>query len=144
MQDIRSRELVWALGSCCALHGKPFDPELLLKQHAPPYSVATLITAARALGFQARLLRVASAELAGLSTTAILLLASAEEQPGLGLLVSANADAVTWIASGSNEPNPQPLAEFEARYSGQILLLQPQVEALNDPDQPQAGSAAFG
>jgi subfamily B ATP-binding cassette protein HlyB/CyaB len=144
MQDIQLRELVWALGSCCALHGKPFDPELLLKQHAPPYSAATLVTVSRALGFQARLLEASSAELARLSTTTIFLLTPAENQPGLGLLVSASADAVTWIPAGSNKPNTQPLAEFDARYSGQILLLQPQVEAVNDPDQPQQGSASFG
>ncbi len=144
MQEVQSRELVWALGSCCALHGKPFDPQLLLKQHAPPYSAATLITASRALGFQARSLGVASSELAGISTTAILLLEPVEGQPGLGLLVSADANTITWIAAGSNEPGTQPLAEFEARYSGQILLLQPQVDAVNDPDQPQAESASFG
>ncbi|MGH8857418.1 MAG: peptidase domain-containing ABC transporter [Polaromonas sp.] len=51
---------------------------------------------------------------------------------------------MSWIAAGSTEPGSQPLAEFEARYSGQILLLQPQLEAVSDPDQPQAGSASFG
>ena len=144
MQDIRSRELIWALGSCCALHGKPFDPQLLLKQHAPPYSSATLITASRALGFQARLLNVIFSELGNVSTTAILLLRSVETQPGLGLLVSANANTITWIAAGSNDARTQPLAEFEELYSGELLLLQPQVDAVNDPDQPQVGSKAFG
>ena len=144
MQYIESRELLWALGSCCALHGRPFDPQLLLKQHAPPYSAATLVTASRALGFQARLLGVTSSELVGISVTAVLLLDAVEGQPGLGLLVNADANSVTWIAAGSNDPNTQPLAEFAARFSKQILLLQPQVEAVNDPDQPQLGSASFG
>ena len=123
MQDIPSRELIWALGSCCALHGKPFDPQLLLKQHAPPYSSATLITAARALGFQARLLGVAASELVGISTTAILLLEPVEGEPGLGLLVRADANTITWIVGGSNDPTSQPLAEFEARYSGQVFKI---------------------
>lgn len=144
MQDIESRELLWALGSCCALHGKPFDPQLLLKQHAPPYSAATLVTASRALGFQARLLGVASSELVGISVTAVLLLDAVEGEPGLGLLVNTDANSITWIAAGSNDPNTQPLAEFEARFSKQVLLLQPQVEAVNDPDQPQTGSTSFG
>ena len=144
MQDIPSRELIWALGSCCALHGKPFDPQLLLKQHAPPYSSATLITAARALGFQARLLGVAASELVGISTTAILLLEPVEGEPGLGLLVRADANTITWIVGGSNDPTSQPLAEFKARYSGQLLLLQTQIDAVSDPDQPEAGLASFG
>ena len=146
MQDIPSRELIWALGSCCALHGKPFDPQLLLKQHAPPYSSATLITAARALGFQARLLDVVASELVGISTTAILLLEPVEGEPGLGLLVraDANTNTITWIVGGSNDPTSQPLAEFKARYSGQLLLLQTQIDAVSDPDQPEAGLASFG
>ena len=106
--------------------------------------MATLITAARALGFQARLLGVASSELASISTTAILLLEPVEGEPGLGLLVRADANTITWIAGGSNDPTSQPVAEFEARYSGQILLLQAQVDAVSDPDQPQAGAASFG
>ena len=115
MQDIPSMELIWALGSCCALHGKPLDPELLLKQHAPLYSSATLITAARALGFQGRLLGVAASKLVGISTTVILLLEPVEVEPGLGLLVRADANTLTWIVGGSNDPISQPAAEFEAR-----------------------------
>lgn len=144
MQNIESRELVWALGSCCALHCKPFDAGLLLKQHAPPYTTATLVTASRATGFQARLLEVALSELAGISTTVLLLLRPAEEKPGLGLLVSADAQNISWIPAGSNEPRTQALIEFETQYSGKVLILQAQVEAASDPDQPQAGAKSFG
>lgn len=149
MQDIEAKELVWALGSCCAVHGLPFDPGLLLKANAPPYSAATLVTAARALGFQCRQLALPAASLAGITSTAILLLKPVDDQASLGLLVSADADAatITWIAGGNTEPITQPLTEFASRYQGQLLLLQAQAEALADPDQPQpqpAGQAAFG
>ena len=127
MQDIPLRELIWGLGSCCALHGKPFDPQLLLKQHEPPYSSATLITAARPLGFQARLLRVTASELLNISTTAILLLEPVEGEEGFGLLVRADANTITititWIVGGPNDPTSQPVAEFEARYSGQVFKI---------------------
>jgi len=144
MQDIEPRELVWALGSCCALHGKPFDAGLLLKQHAPPYTAATLVTASRAVGFQVRLLEVVLAELASISTTVLLLLRPAEGQPGLGLLVSADAKNISWIPAGSSDPRTQSLLEFETQYSGKVLILQSQVEAVSDPDQPQAGAQSFG
>ena len=144
MQSLQSRELVWAVGSCCVLHGKPFDPQLLLKQHAPPYSTATLITASRALGFQARVVDLAVAQLESLATTAVLLLKPAEGQPALGIFVSANDSHVTWIAAGASDPQTDPRVEFEARYSGQALLLQPKVEAVADPDQAPSGKPAFG
>jgi len=45
-------DLIWAMGSFCALNRKPFDAELLLKQFPPPYSADSFIHAARALGFR--------------------------------------------------------------------------------------------
>lgn len=140
---MQAREVVWALGSCCALHGKPFDAQLLLKQYAPPYSSATLVTAARALGFQASLAQIAAADLASLVNTAVLLLEPVEGEPALGLLVSANADGITWIPAGTNEPRTDTAQDFASRYRGELLLMQPHPDAANDPDQAATGKT-FG
>ncbi len=78
-EGIGVRDLVWALGSCCALHGKPFDAQLLLKQHAPPCSCATLITPARALGFSAHGLKLPLAELVHVPTPVARLLKAFEQ-----------------------------------------------------------------
>ncbi|OIR13933.1 toxin RTX-I translocation ATP-binding protein [mine drainage metagenome] len=45
-------DVVWAMGSFCALNRKPFDAELLAKQFPPPYNSDSFIHAARALGFR--------------------------------------------------------------------------------------------
>lgn len=45
-------DVVWLLGSLSQLHRIPFDPALILQQFPPPYSLVTLIEAARALGFR--------------------------------------------------------------------------------------------
>ena len=163
IQEIPTREAVWALGSLCALHGKPFDAQLLLSQHAPPYSRATLITAARGLGFSAQGLAVALPELAQLSSPAMLLLQPPEAPPGAaeptltpgltptltpgltpGLLVSATASHVTWIAANTSEPITQTLAEFAPKYSGQAIALRLQAEAVNDPDASSSQQPPFG
>jgi subfamily B ATP-binding cassette protein HlyB/CyaB len=47
-----AEDIVWAVGSFCALNRKPFDAGLLLKQFPPPYSSDSFIHAARALGFR--------------------------------------------------------------------------------------------
>jgi len=142
-KEVQPRELMWVVGSCCALHGKPFDAALLLKQHAPPYSNATLISALRALGFEARGISANFKELGAITTTTILLLAPSEKEPSLGLLLSASAESVTWIPSGSTDPVVEPRELFQARYSGEVVLLQPQAEAAVDPDQP-ANANSFG
>jgi ATP-binding cassette, subfamily B, bacterial HlyB/CyaB len=142
-EEVDARELVWAVGSCCALHGKPFQAQLLLKQHAPPYSNATLISALRTLGFEARCVAAGPKKLAALVATTILLLEPVENEPSLGLLVSATAKVITWIPSGSTEPVSQPWETFQSRYRNEVVLLQPQAEAAMDADQP-ANAKCFG
>jgi ATP-binding cassette, subfamily B, bacterial HlyB/CyaB len=142
-EEIPARELVWALGSCCALAGRPFDPQLLLQQHAPPYKYATLITAARALGFRATSRRARTAELPGLRGSLVLLHRAEEGQPALGLLVSADADAVTWIPAGSDEPVTDTASAFQQRFTGDAVEVRHEPEPASDPDQPP-GEASFG
>jgi len=47
--------MLWVLGSLCQLHRKPFDPKLITQQFTPPYDIATLKQAARALDFETEL-----------------------------------------------------------------------------------------
>src|SRR3569623_795681 len=57
-------DVIWAMGSCCALNRKPFDAELLTKQFPPPYGADYFIHAARALGFRIKLQNYDNNELA--------------------------------------------------------------------------------
>ena len=143
--SISPRTLVWALGSICALHGKPFDAQLLLSQFAPPYGAATLVTAARALGFDAQLTALPLKALVGAQGPRVLLL---KDAPELGLLVQATASEVTWIAANTQDPITELWADFAPRYSGQVVTLQQQAQAPQDPDQDgprgTAAPAAFG
>ena len=62
-----SEDIVWVMGSFCALNRKPFDAGLLLKQFPPPYSSDSFIHAARALGFRIKRRDCASNELSSLN-----------------------------------------------------------------------------
>jgi subfamily B ATP-binding cassette protein HlyB/CyaB len=131
------------------LHGKPFDAGLLLKQFAPPYDRSTLIAAASALGFQARLVATSLGQLSAIRAPAFVLLRSlpqANPEPTapeftLGLLVSADAEEIIWIPAGGNSPATETLSAFGVRYSGQTLLLQAQPEAVTDPDAAASSGA---
>jgi subfamily B ATP-binding cassette protein HlyB/CyaB len=137
------RDLVWALGSCCALAGKPFDPQLVLQQNPPPHSCATLVSAARSLGFRARSERVALDRLHAERGNVVLLHRPEEGQPALGLLVQVEGSLVTWIPAGSREPVTEDLSAFAPRYAGEVVQVQRQPEAATDPDQAPAGTG-FG
>ena len=60
-------DLVWAMGSFCALNRKPFDRELLVRQFPPPYSADSLVHAARALGFRIKRKECLAVDLASLN-----------------------------------------------------------------------------
>jgi ATP-binding cassette, subfamily B, bacterial HlyB/CyaB len=142
-QHLQVRDLVWALGSCCALARKPFDRQLFLQQHAPPYSVATLVTAARGYGFHAQVRDCTLQDLAGMSATTLLFVADGEGSVSLGLLAQASKVEITWFPAGSTQPMTESHASFTDKYRGQVLELQSQVEAANDPDQVAQGTFGF-
>ncbi|MES2181292.1 MAG: hypothetical protein V4493_04240 [Pseudomonadota bacterium] len=52
LHSFSTEDMIWAMGSFCALNRKPFDAELLVKQFPPPYTSDLIIHAARALGFR--------------------------------------------------------------------------------------------
>lgn len=139
--QLQVQDVVWALGSCCALARKPFDAQLLVRQLAPPCSLASLVTAARSLGFEASTVDGVPAEVAG--TTGVLSMRDAEGEPTLGLLVRVADGHVTWIRAGTTDPVTEALADFQQRYAGQLVQVKRQAEAANDPDHP-VGQGAFG
>ena len=40
-QALTREDLLWVVGSFCAIHRKPFDPELFPRQFPPPYTTDT-------------------------------------------------------------------------------------------------------
>lgn len=154
--EFSAADVAWALGSCCAVHGKPFDANLVLRQFAPPYSPTTLITAGRGLGFRVQASGQPLEAFREERATVVLVLhpAAASHAPSesesapapalqLALLVGIQGGVVQWIPAGTDTPRSDALADLAARYSGQAFLLHPQAEAVVDPD--QAGQApSFG
>ncbi len=69
-----AEDIVWAMGSFCALNRKPFDAGLLLKQFPPPYSSDSFVHAARALGFRIKRRDCSSAELTSLNFPCLVVL----------------------------------------------------------------------
>ena len=71
-------DVVWAMGSFCALNRKPFDAELLAKQFPPPYTSDSFIHAARALGFRIKRRDVESPGLSSLNLPCLVVLNETE------------------------------------------------------------------
>jgi len=71
-------DVVWAMGSFCALNRKPFDAELLIKQFPPPYTSDSFIHVARAMEFRIKRHDCASSALSGFNLPCLVVLNEAE------------------------------------------------------------------
>jgi subfamily B ATP-binding cassette protein HlyB/CyaB len=58
LDAVPREELVWALGSVCALHRLPFAADLLAREFPPPCTRATIVSAGRALGLRIKSARI--------------------------------------------------------------------------------------
>jgi subfamily B ATP-binding cassette protein HlyB/CyaB len=150
-QGYSQADFAWALQTACLVHRRPFSPELLLQQFPPPYDEASLVMAARGLGFKTQLRPVDAAILPRLPLPLLAELVSDSKeggdkpaQPTLGFVIALSDEQVVWLPASSEVPITEPRAEFSARLTGRSVLLYPEDEALSDPDATAASGIPFG
>ena len=168
--NVEAADLVWALGSLCALNRIPFDPELLLKQFPPPYTTDGLVHAARALGFRIKLKGCAAGEVPSLTFPCLIALkkprcaAPAEPSAGptrddsrlgapetcsddggitLAIVSNSSTEGVVLFGAGTNTPRSLASAEFAEKFAGFVFLAARTPQPAKDPD-GAAESASFG
>jgi subfamily B ATP-binding cassette protein HlyB/CyaB len=160
-------DFVWALGSIAGLHRKPFDAQLLLQQFPPPYSVAALISAAQALGFDTRFgpEKLDQVKRADLPCLAVLIAepdpsalpgAQPETQaqpapdaatPTKGevvLLTALDADRVQFFSRSSSQPRTVARTELEPRFTGETIQFTLKEAPPKDTDALQQVNREFG
>lgn len=160
-------DMVWAMGSFCALNRKPFDAGLLVQQFPPPYGADSFIHAARALGFKIRRKDCGEETLASLNlpclvvmrestsaeaTTPATDLANDADSPASArvarsrpaIVVQMTAENVVFFEAGSNTPKTLPHAGFGVSYAGTAFQLALETKGINDPDGAASGQRAFG
>lgn len=156
---IATQELVWAIGSFCALHHRAFDPALLIQQHPGPHSSDSLIRATRALGFRIKRQDCAPPKLASMAMPCLVVLRpefgdgstqqatlspDQEATPRLALLCQMNASQVGFFAAGSNVATTCTTQEFAEIYAGTVFLIAAAAPAVKDPDAVAARPKSFG
>ncbi|MDN5849913.1 MAG: peptidase domain-containing ABC transporter [Nitrococcus sp.] len=140
---------VWALGSLCQVHRKPFDSRLLLGQFPPPYTLASLQQAGAALGFDIEPQALAPAVIAGQRLPALALLedeGTPEEgvpEAQLALVVRADGERVLYFRPGETSPRTLGAAEAVRRFAPHALAVAPKDEPPPD-DAADAAPARFG
>jgi len=164
--ELTAADLIWTMGSFCALNRKPFDAQLFIKQFPPPYTTDTLIHAARALGFKIRRKECECSTLAALKLPCLVIVrqeiadGSEESRSAAGLpeevsddggpqfrpaiLAQAHEGALVLFEAGSNAARTCTVDQLAGRYTGAAYQLGLEAEAVNDPDGASARRAEFG
>ena len=152
-------DVVWALGSFCALNQRRFDPDLLLRQRPPPYTSDSVIQAARELGFRIRRRETDATSVASLGFPCVVVLDAQDKGPAsdpkaeglatgrratLAIVIQASADGNVIFRAGTNTPVTLTATEFRDNYAG--VAFQLSVRALEpvNADGATDTSRAFG
>jgi subfamily B ATP-binding cassette protein HlyB/CyaB len=160
------QDVTWAMGSFCALNGKPFDSDLLLQQFPPPYSADSMVHAGRALGFKIRRKDCDSKALAALHLPFLVVMGAQEVSNPIpdaaaqaandadvepaprtsrpAIVVQINDGNIILFEAGSNTPKTMTHAEFAASYAGTVFQLALNAKTIKDPDGAQADQSKFG
>ena len=124
---IEGADLLWALASQSGAQRVPFDARLLLQQYPPPLNVATLLSAASALGLKVSRSTIPARDL---RHAVLPVLALRREGAGarLALVLSADAQNIL-VAERDAPPREVSLRQFAERYEPGLLLFAPPDEA---------------
>ncbi len=151
--EVRREDVLWLLGSLCGLFRVPFDASLIAQDFPPPYSLATLHEAARALGIKTGNCPIAKLDWQTLPLPAIAFqrhlspvnigpsfsgfefpspesLAPAPSEaeaspPTLTalLIVKTSADQLLYFRPGSQTPETMPIADAANLLAPELILV---------------------
>jgi subfamily B ATP-binding cassette protein HlyB/CyaB len=164
-------QLLWLLGSLCQIHRIPFDPGLALQQYPPSHTAATLVEAARTLGFKAGDIPAAHVRWNKLPGPCIAFLmpeeqpappAAVPQAPGCcaagtppqpetvstvpALVIKSDGKQVLFFRAGSDKPETVPADVFAAVIEPILIFVRREAEeGLSSEDAGLvAGLQAFG
>ena len=137
-QAVTQSELLWALGSICALHRRPFVADLVAREFPPPCTQATLVAAGRAVDLRIKQVKLQPARIERMVLPLLVGLKAADSaeatEPSLGIVTAAGEGQVLLFRAGRSQPETLDAEAFAATCSGEAWLAAPEREAVSDPD----------
>jgi len=153
-------DVLLALASMCQFQRVPFDAALVLREFPPPYSLETLLHAAKRLGFDVGARDALPEEIRTLDTPCIALFkalpatsapadADASPRPAtathrVAIIVRASGDEFQTIEPGRVAPEPLTIDEFAARFAGRIVQFTVAGKPVSDTDARAEAPEPFG
>mgnify|MGYP000883547379 FL=1 len=131
---LRSEDCLWLLGSLCSLNRIPFDHALIAGRYPPPYTRATLLEAARALGFKTGMQALPRADWLKLPLPCVAFLkpaadpvdaaGPADAQPAqAALILKTDGQKLLYFRAGSQTPETLEVADAAERFETELILV---------------------
>jgi subfamily B ATP-binding cassette protein HlyB/CyaB len=125
---VKREEILWALGSLCALYRVPFDAALVAQQFPPPYSVATFHEAARSLGLKTGSCAIDGTGWHKLPLPAIAFLKPAPDAgldalPSAILILKTDGNVLSYFRAGSQVAETMGAEEAAMLLAPELLLV---------------------
>lgn len=151
-QPIPHEDFVWALGSLAAVYRVPFDAKLIRQSYPPPSTLATFMSALRALGLQGRCVSLKGLsvdELTKVGGPAIALASGAGETQNdvaaksrSSLILKMDRERTALFHTGASTPEIVPTPEVLSAF-GALVVVRPATAPVNgesDASDPGAGT----
>jgi subfamily B ATP-binding cassette protein HlyB/CyaB len=143
---IATEHLLWTLGSLCQLFRVPFDPRLILQRFPPPYTVASLCGAAKALGFLVREQQLVSGK--PFPAHHLPALALPSESPGVpALILKTDGERALLFQAGTQAPQTVAVKELSLQYAPVLICIhrpEPQAHVAEEDRSAHRRGSQFG
>lgn len=135
-EEIDPADVLWILGSLCALHRLPFSGDLVARELVPPCTEATLVGAARGLSLRIKRIDLEPARIERMVFPLLVRMRQPLDtgRPRFAIVTAAADGQLVTFSAQSNEPRTLTPSEFAAEADGTAWLIAPTAEAATDPD----------
>jgi len=153
---LTSEQFVWSIGSLCQLHRIPFDAKLLIGHFAGPYSMLSLVGAAREVGLKCDLRNESARGCDRWAVPCIALLSQATQAATsdasadaigstacIALVLKVDSERILMFSPGQSAPTVVSRAEFAEQFAGTVFFAAPAGKSVKDDDTGVA-RAKFG
>ncbi len=154
IEALQKKDFFWAIEILCSIKKIPYDYALLHKEFLPPYTIESLMHAAKLFGMRMIKVRRPSCRISSKTLPSLALTLRQQEENqldhennnlGIDLIIQAKLGKITYVADKDRRPITVRCDEYAKRYTEILLLIADISEEITEPDEEkQINRFGFG
>ncbi len=132
IEALQKKDFFWAIEILCSIKKIPYDYALLHKEFLPPYTIESLMHAAKLFGMRMIKVRRPSCRISSKTLPSLALTLRQQEENqldhennnlGIDLIIQAKLGKITYVADKDRRPITVRCDEYAKRYTENLLLI---------------------